>query len=243
MRRMKFGIHLAALALLVVPCTHAYAADTDWINLFNGKDLEGWVQHGGKARYSVEQGAIVGTTVLRTGNSFLCTEVTYGDFVLELEFKVDPVLNSGVQVRSEVFPEARVIQAENKELKLPADRVHGYQVEIDMNPGNARFWTGGIYDEARRGWLFPGTLGGDKKRFTEQGAKVSKPTDWNSLKVEASGDSIKTWLNGELRASIKDSLTPHGLIALQVHGVGNDQKREGIQVRWRNIRLKPLKAS
>jgi hypothetical protein len=221
-------------------CVPAFAAEQGWLELFNGKDLSGWVQHGGKAKYEARDGMIVGTTVLGTGNSFLCTEKTYGDFVLEVEFRVDPVLNSGVQIRSEVFKEPRTLEVQEKKIKLPADRVHGYQVEIDMAPRNARWWTAGIYDEARRGWLFPGPLGGDSKAFTEQGAKVSKQGEWNSLRVEASGDSIKTWLNGELRASIKDGMTPKGLIALQVHGVGNDKAKEGIHISWRNIRLKPL---
>src|SRR6059036_1612997 len=80
-------------------------ADAGWVNLFNGKDLEGWEQHGGKAQYRAEGGEIVGTTVPNTPNSFLCTKKHYGDFILELDFKVDDKLNSGVQVRSEVSPE------------------------------------------------------------------------------------------------------------------------------------------
>ena len=63
-----------------------YAAD--FVPLFNGKDLEGWEQHSGKAEYRVEDGTIVGKTVANTGNSFLCSKKTYGDFVLEFEFKV-----------------------------------------------------------------------------------------------------------------------------------------------------------
>lgn len=234
---------------LVLPCAllsscalfQSSVGEAAPVQLFNGKDLSGWAQHGGKAKYEVRDGTIVGSTVLGTGNSFLCTKDAYGDFILELEFKVDPMLNSGVQVRSEVFAEPKTLEVDGKAIKLPADRVHGYQVEIDMNQKNNRWWTAGIYDEARRGWLFPGPLGGDKKAFTEQGARLSKQNDWNSLRVEASGDTIKTWLNGELRASIKDNLTPRGLIALQVHGIGKDKSKEGIQVAWRNLRLETLK--
>ena len=117
--------------------TSVRAADTEkgFVPLFDGKTLDGWKQHGGKAKYAVEDGAIIGTSVPNTSNSFLCTEKTYGNFILELEFKVDPELNSGVQIRSEVNAN---------------DRVFGYQVEIDPS---ARAWSGGIYDEGRRGWL------------------------------------------------------------------------------------------
>jgi hypothetical protein len=231
---------LRTALLLLFTTLAASSAETGWVQLFNGKHLEGWAQHSGKAKYSVEDGAIVGTTVLNTGNSFLCPKGTYGDFILEYEFKVDPSLNSGVQIRSEVFDAAKTLQVDGKELKIPADRVFGYQIEIDMEPKNNRWWTAGIYDEGRRGWLYPGPLGGDKKAFTEQGAKVSKPGEWNKVRVEAKGPSIKTWLNGEPRAEIQDSMTLKGLIAFQVHGVGKDPAKEGLKVMWRNIRLKPL---
>lgn len=231
---------MAAMSLVVA---NALAAEDGWINLFNGKDLSGWVQRGGKAKYQVQNGVIVGSTVLDTGNSFLCTEQDYGDFILELDFKVNPVLNSGVQVRSQCFDEAKTISNAGKDIKVPAGRVHGYQVEIDMDGTKKRWWTGGLYDEGRRGWLYPGTGGGDGKAFTAQGEKLSKPNDWNHFRVEAVGGSIKTFFNGEPRAQITDTMTPRGFIALQVHTVGKDKAKEGIKVEWRNIRLKPVKAS
>jgi hypothetical protein len=108
-----------------------------------------------------------------------------------------------------------------------------------MDPAKKRWWTGGLYDEGRRAWLYPGSLGGEAKAFTEQGGKLAKE-GWNTFRVEAQGDSIKTWLNGEPRAAIKDNMTPVGFIALQVHGVGDKVENEGMKVMWRNIRLKPL---
>ncbi|HWQ91334.1 MAG TPA: DUF1080 domain-containing protein [Clostridia bacterium] len=237
---MQTTPRLACCALLFL-CLNLQAAE-GWVELFNGQDLSGWVQRGGKARYVVQDGMVVGSTVTNTPNSFLCTEKEYGDFVLELEFKVAPVLNSGVQVRSECFDEPKVVKAGGKEIKIPAGRVHGYQVEIDMDPANQRWWAGGIYDEGRRGWLYPGALGGERKEFTDQGAKLSKPGEWNTFRVEARGNSIKTWLNGTLRASIEDSMTPKGFIALQVHGIGKDPARQDLKVQWRNVRLKSLKS-
>jgi hypothetical protein len=228
------------LGIAVLLKGSVFAAEEGWGNLFNGKDLTGWVQRGGKAKYTVNDGVIVGSTVLNTDNSFLCTEKDYGDFILELDFKVHPSLNSGVQVRSECFETATTLTVGGKEIKIPAGRVHGYQVEIDMDPARKRWWTGGLYDEARRGWLYPGELGGSKETFTEQGTKLSKQREWNHFRVEAVGDSIKIFLNGEARAEIKDGMTRRGLIGLQVHSVGKDKEKEGITVQFRNIRLKPV---
>ena len=202
------GLALVALALPEV-CNAQQPVD-----LFNGKDLTGWVQRGGKATYAIEGGEIVGTSLTNTPNTFLCTAKTYGDFILEYDFKVDPQLNSGVQIRSECFDEAKTVELGGKKINIPAGRVHGYQVEIDPNPKQDRWWSAGLYDEARRTWLYPGAMGGDAKTFTEQGRKIFKKGEWNHVRVEAIGDSLKTWLNGTACADIKDSVTARGFIAL-----------------------------
>lgn len=208
--------------------------------LGNGRDLDGWVQRGGQAHYAVEDGEIVGTSVAKSPNSFLCTPRDYGDFVLEYEFKVDERLNSGVQIRSEVFDEPRRFEWEDASREIAAGRVHGYQIEIDPDVKRGRLWTAGIYDEARRGWLYP--KGGDKAQeaaFSAQGRYAFKPGDWNRVRVEARGNSIRTWLNGHPRADLQDDQTARGFIALQVHSI-SDPALAGTQVRWRNLRIAEL---
>jgi hypothetical protein len=111
------------------------AQNDGWKTLFNGKDLTGWNQLNGKAIYTVEDGAIVGTTVLNTPNSFLCTEKEYSDFIFEVDILIENSMNSGIQFRSE------------SKADFQNGRVHGYQCEIDPS---SRAWSGGIYDEARR---------------------------------------------------------------------------------------------
>ena len=234
--------HLRHSFLLLTACTGTALAADPGSDLFNGKDLDGWVQRGGKATYKIEDGAIVGTSTLNTPNTFLCTARDYADFVLEYEFKVDPQLNSGVQIRSRSLPSASEILWAGKKISIPADRVHGYQIEIDPNPKQDRWWSAGIFDEGRRGWLFPGPLGGEGKTFGDQGRKIFKQGDWNKVCVEAIGDSISTTLNGTPCAAIKDSLTPSGFIALQVHSIGNEKEKEGTQVRWRNLRIQEATA-
>ena len=205
------------------------AAAQDFKPLFDGKSLDGWEQHGGKAKYRVEDGAIVGTSVPNTQNTFLCTTKEYGDFILELEFKVSPELNSGVQIRSQVFPEEREIDVEGKKKKIPADRVHGYQVEIDPSE---RSFSGAIYDEARRGRFLQDLSQNEAAR------KAFKQGEWNKFRIECRGDSIKTWINDVRAVDLKDDVTPKGVIALQVHGVGG--REDPLEVRWRNIRIAEL---
>lgn len=219
------------LGFLAFVLSAAHGADDGFRPLFDGKTLNGWEQHGGKARYHVEGEEIVGTSVPATPNSFLCTKEQYGDFILELEFRVDRGLNSGVQIRSQVFDrETEIDFGAGTKKKVAADRVHGYQVEIDPS---ARAWTAGIYDEGRRGWL--NTL-----EKNQPAREAFRQDEWNQLRVVCRGDRLQTWLNGVPAADLTDGLTRKGLIALQVHGVGDKAENVGKQVRWRKIRLKTL---
>jgi hypothetical protein len=218
------------VACLAAATTRAQSED-GWVSLFNGRDLDGWEQHSGKAEYRVEDGAIVGKTVLDTGNSFLCTKKKYGDFILELEFKVPEGMNSGIQFRSAYYDKETTVEINGKPKKFPADRVHGYQYEIDPSP---RAYTAGVYDEARRGWLF------DLKDKPEA-QKAFKQGEWNKARIECRGDSIKTFINGVPAADLTDGLTREGIIALQVHGIGKKTEAAGKEVRWRNIRIKELR--
>lgn len=202
------------LLMLVFASSLLTFAETQWESLFNGKDLKGWTKLNGDAEYKVQDGVIVGVSKMNTPNTFLATKKMYGDFILEFEFKVDDGLNSGVQFRS------------NSLKDYQNGRVHGYQFEIDPS---GRAWTGGVYDEARRGWLYDLT-----GKPTAQ--KAFRNGTWNKARIEAIGKSIRTWVNDVPCSNIIDELTASGFIALQVHAIG-DQKMENKTISWKNIRI------
>lgn len=203
--------------LLLVTCLPGNALEDDgWVNLFNGKNLDNWQALNGGAEFRVENDVIVGISKMNTPNTFLATKKEYGDFILEYEAKMDNGLNSGVQIRSLSKPEYQ------------DGRVHGYQVELDASP---RAWSGGIYDEARRGWLY-------NLECNSTAKSAYKPESWNKFRVEAIGDNIRVWLNDVPTANIIDDLTTSGFIALQVHSIGTDKDLEGKTVKFRNIRIK-----
>ncbi|MDX1942564.1 MAG: DUF1080 domain-containing protein [Saprospiraceae bacterium] len=218
---MKQLLLLLAITLIV---TTVFSQNGQWTSLFDGKTLKGWVQKGGKAAYKIENGAIVGSSVANTPNSFLCTEKEYDDFILELELSVDDGLNSGIQIRS------RTQEGVNN------GNVFGWQIEIDPSP---RAWSGGIYDEGRRGWLYIPSI-------NPAGQKAFKTKEqWNKYRIEAIGNTCRTWINGVPVAYLVDTLIEKGIIALQVHSIGKPED-VGRKVRWRNIRIqtgKNLKAS
>ncbi|MBS7562801.1 DUF1080 domain-containing protein [Mucilaginibacter sp. Bleaf8] len=198
--------------------SHAQQKQQGWTDLFDGKTLTGWKKLAGDATYQVENGVIVGTTVMNSGNTFLATEKEYGDFVLELDAKIEStVSNSGVQTRSHYNPDGH----NGKGL------VYGRQLEIDPSDRN---WSGAIYDEGRRDWLYTGAL-----NPKAQGA--FKVGEYNHLRIECIGNETKTWINNIPVAYVVDTVDQKGFIALQVHGISK-QEQAGKKVYFKNIHIK-----
>jgi len=222
------------IALLVVMASFCFARERqkdEWVSLFDGKTLNGWSVHSGFAKYHIEDGAIVGTTVKGSPNTFLCTDREYGDFILEFEVRLDPRLNSGVQIRSKIAEKEKVFFFGGREGKpqkrvVPPDRVYGYQVEIATEKRGS---SGSIYDEARRAFMLASTTS------DPVASKAFKDGQWNKFRIECKGDRIRTWINDVPCVDLRDSMTSRGIFGLQVHGVGKDAT--AYQVRWRNIRI------
>ncbi|MCA9216454.1 MAG: DUF1080 domain-containing protein [Planctomycetales bacterium] len=189
----------------------------EFVDLFNGEDLTGWTQRNGTATYRIEGDTIVGKTSDGSPNSFLCTDKLYGDFELNFEVKVDPQLNSGVQIRSQSVGDT------------PEGRVNGPQVEISLD-GLAGY----VYGEAAGGWMTPDTDRKPHQHFNDG--------QWNVYRVVAVGNKIQTWINGhqisDLTHDERFKSHPKGFIGLQVHGIGQGQGP--YEVRWRNLKLRDL---
>ena len=205
--------------LLIVLITSFFSScnenKTPWTKLISDDSLEGWNIKGGNATYKNENGTIIGITVPDSPNTFLCTDKIYSDFILEIDYKVDPAMNSGIQIRSNSLPYYR------------DGMIHGYQVEIDPSK---RAWSGGIYDEKRRLWLNPLNDNIDAQ-------KAFKQNEWNHYRIEAIADTLKTWVNGVAAAHLIDDKTAAGFIGLQVHGVGKHKDKVGKQIMWKNVKI------
>ncbi|MET3978650.1 hypothetical protein ABIB62_001219 [Mucilaginibacter sp. UYP25] len=210
--------YLLAIAIAAGMQNASAQTKAGYTNLFNGKNLNGWKILAGKAEYKVENGGITGTAVLNSGNTFLVTEKQYGDFILELDAKTESTLtNSGIQTRSHYNPAGH----EGKGL------VYGRQCEIDPSD---RKWTGGIYDEGRRDWLYPMELNAKAQSAWKNG-------QFNHIKIECIGNTTKTWINGVATACVIDTVDTKGFIGLQVHAIDNE-KQAGKKIYFKNIRIK-----
>ncbi|WP_192349683.1 DUF1080 domain-containing protein [Algoriphagus sp. Y33] len=210
---------LAVLITSMALVSYAGAQETDdgWTDLFNGKDLTGWKPVAGTATFEVVDGTIEGTAVAGSPNTFLITEEMFGDFILELDLKISHLSsNSGVMARGQFDPAARDGQG----------LVFGYQIEADPSE---RAWSGGVYDEARRGWLYPLDLNSEAKSAFKMG-------EFNHYRIEAIGNEIKTWINGQEVAYVVDDMDKTGFIGLQVHSI---QKPEdaGRKTSFKNVKI------
>jgi hypothetical protein len=239
MNTVPFFVRFGILALVIGLTALARAEVADRVQLFDGQTLDGWVNHGG-GKFFAEDGAIVGETAVGLPNSFLATAATFDDFVLELEFWVDPMLNSGVQIRSNVREAEATTERFTGRYNVhgtpithrptwPKGRFWGYQIEIDPTE---RGWTACVYEEAGRGFLHPpGTV--DVNKVFDFGG-------WNHFRIEVNGGRIRTWLNRMPVADVYDTLTSEGYIGLQLHGIKDDKTKAGKRVMWRNLVLKPI---
>ena len=214
---MKNLIKKFSIICLTLFINSSYS-QSDWVELFNGKNLDGWEIKQGKANFEIlPNGVIQGTSILNSPSTYLCSKSYFDDFILEFEVNVSTGLNSGVQFRS-------LINTNN-----PTKSVYGYQIELEANKSD-RLWSGGIYDQSRRDFfLYP--LADDHK-----GRGMFKNDSWNKIRVEAVGSVIRTWVNGTQCANLIDDATKKGFIALQIHSI-NNKSNNGKKVKWRNMRI------
>ena len=227
------AVGLAVSACDVPEAEAPPAAEAEWQPLFDGEALEGGRIVGDTARFYVEDGMIVGEALLE-GGGYLATERTYDDFILEADVKIDPHFNSGIQFRSApldrdtttLFLNGRL---ERQERTWEAGRIAGYQIEVDPSE---RAWSGGLYEPSGRGWLVSLV---DKP----EAQAAFKPDDWNTFRIEARGDTIRTWVNGVPVVDTTDAVRSTGFIGLQAHSAHGEEDA-GEKVYWRNLRIRPL---
>ncbi len=215
-------------------CQNTSNENGEWVDLFDGKTLTGWTIIGGDADFSVEDSMIIGNSKLDAPNVFLCTEEEYRDFILEFDVRIDEGINSGMQIRSQVWEKDTTTNylGGNGEITFrswPAGRVWGYQIEVDPSD---RAWTGGFYEEGNRGWLV--TLAN-----REEAQNAFHKEDWNTIRVKAEGNHFQTWVNGVMAVDATDDLSESGFFGLQLHGISNPDLANK-KVWWRNLKINEL---
>lgn len=213
----RFHLLFALLILAILPSRAGDKQTEDWVPLFDGKTLAGW-----KNPYTSGKSEVVDGEIHLTNDKkfILVTEKTYTDFVFEGEVHLpEGPANSGFMFRGQVQP----------------NKVFGYQAEVDSNPERA--WSGGLYDEARRGWFISPKKDDPEsvKAFRARAGDCFKRNDWNLYRITCEGTHIKIEVNGVLTSEFDDNMDASGVIGIQHHG------EKGQTYRFRNLRIKELK--
>lgn len=209
---MKTKIIVMLCAVLFISAANAQSG---WKSMFEGKSVDSFEKRQGSANYTLENDVLTGYSKINEPSTYLCTKEMYSDFILEVDVKIEMGLNSGVQFRS------------NSVESFKKGQVHGYQMEIDVSE---RKWSGGIFDQSRRGWIYPVTM-------NEKGQDAFQNGTWNKYRIEAVGNSIRTWINGVQVTNLVDDMTAEGFVAFQVHSIGNNKDRDGLKVQWRGAQI------
>jgi hypothetical protein len=203
----RIGAFLATAVFVVVAVVAKTPTQSEWISLFNGKDLTGW-KNNGEEKWIVEQGTILCENAANK-YGYLTTEKIYHDFRLRLKFKGEAAGNSGV------FFHAHITGIDPQH----GPDIEGMQAEVDPSVGKH---TGGLYESGGRGWV---------AMPTAEGEQALKPGEWNDLEVSVKGNHIVTQLNGVKIVDFTDAAPKFtdGVIGLQIHTGG------GVKMRWKDI--------
>ncbi len=186
-RSIEIYLSLFCICMVLASCN-----PKSYNSIFNGKNLDGWVNHG-QEKWYVQDGELVCESGPSAEYGYLSTKKFYYDFELTLEFKQEANGNSGVFFRS----------------TFEGTKVSGWQVEVAPPENN----TGGIYESYGRGWLIKPDIEKDK---------ALKMGEWNTMKIRVVGAKVTTWLNGVQMITITDKKIGEGkgAIALQIHDGG-----------------------
>lgn len=195
---------ICVLIALALPCAaqsnqKPKLPGEDWVQLFNGKDLTGWVNVG-QEKWNVENGELHGIAISKA-YGYLMTEKHYKDFQLSLKFKCEGDGNSGVFFHT-AFKSGT------------PDVSQGLQFEVDCSMMKH---TGGIYGDGR-GWVvWP----------APENESVVRRGEWNEYLLKVEGNRYVSRLNGVLMVDYTDPSPKSfdGGIALQLHSGGRGDMR------------------
>ena len=215
---------LAFTSLSLEAAHHASIAKAPegFVALFDGKSMDGWFTHPENQQEVWKVDSNTGTLARSLSNGYIWTEKTYGDFILDLEYKLSMRCNSGVFFRTD--PQNPVQGGFEIQLLDPQDRDWGKNDH------------GAIYDAVAPTSKPAGKVGdwdklrirvkGDIIRVWVNGTKVSEAdlSKWTMAQMNPDGtkNKFKTALN---------DLPKTGHIGFQDHGHN---------VSFRNIFLKEL---
>lgn len=213
MKHKALTLTISALFIAAV----AFAQNSGWVSIFDGKTMTGWskkaVHDGNGGLWEVQGGALVANQEPDHKGGLIGTDKTYGDFEVELEFKVDMPVDTGLFLRTR-------------------EDGMGYQITIDYRKDG---YIGSLYAPAEGGFI-------QVNKLWENYFKKNSWNKLRA-RIEGQPAHVQAWLNGIKTIDFKDNrnrFPASGYIGLQVHG-GAGAWGDTSRARFRNIRIKELR--
>jgi hypothetical protein len=205
-------------------CVAAAPADDGFRDLFNGKDLDGWMIDGPKelkdrttgqtrANWQVRDGMIVGAGAY----GFLRYDrQQFRDFAFRVEYRLEKGGNSGLGVRTCVY--------DPKKSRETRPSYYSYEIQLLDDAGKSpdKHCSGSLY------------------RYVAPKEIAVKPSpEWNEVEVECVGPRVRVTINGKRVIDVDQTTIPEikskpltGYVCLQSHSK---------QVEFRRVRVKEIK--
>jgi hypothetical protein len=183
---MKSLSYFATIAACLLSSSLALAADDGFVDIFNGKDMKGWVVEGGKSSkkgdvdvpiWSVKDGMLTATGAKY---GFLRYDHVYKDFIAHVEYRMSKNCNSGFGIRT--------VKYNGKIETRPSRASYEVQVLADAGKKPDIHSSGSLYLH-----IAP----------TENASL--KPGEWNTIDIECRGPKIHIVLNGKVIQDIDQS--------------------------------------
>jgi hypothetical protein len=199
-------VFLATISCALLPrCVLAADADS-WQEMFNGKDLAGWIVEGSKDYKDGEEQKPVWTVkdgmiaCAGKGFGFLRYDKEYKDFVFQVEYRMSKGCNSGLGIRTVKFTGPAKTR--------PSYASYEIQILDDAGKPPAKGSSGSLY------------------RYVAAKVNATKPApDWNTMEIECRGPKIRITLNGQVIQDVDQSTIDEiknkplsGYLCLQNHG-------------------------
>lgn len=218
---------VATFLVLFTIRTSAEEAIPAWKDLFNSRDLEGWIDvNTSPETWSVRDGLLICTGkpigVMRS-------ERQYENFILHIEWRhMKPGGNSGVFVWSEGKPSPKIPLPKGMEVQMLELDWINQNPKKDGKPNHPGYISGELFG-ANGLTCIPDNPRGKRSMATEFRCKPHG--EWNTYDVVCVDGVVKLSINGKFVNGVKNSSVKKGFLCLE---------SEGSEIHFRNIKIMEL---